>query len=697
MAKRSKQKESSPRAAEAPKLPAANSISASHRCAVTALILVLTIVAYLPSMRGEFIWDDDGHVTKPELRSGAGLYKIWFDVGATQQYYPLLHSAFWLEHKLWGDSTLGYHLVNVLQHAAAACLVYLILARLKIPGAALGAVVFAVHPIEVESVAWITEQKNTLSAIFYLSAMRVYLEFDERPRWAYYALALTLFVLGLLTKTVTATLPAALLVIFWWQRGSVAWKRDVLPLAPFFAMGAVAGLVTAQLERTMIGARGSSFEMSIIERGLVAGRAVWFYLAKLLWPANLVFNYSRWKPDPAVWWQWLFPIAAVAMTVFLWVIRRRWRAPLAAWLYFVGTLFPVLGFLNVFPFVYSFVADHFQYLAGLGAIVPAAAWLTMATKRLAVNTRWIGQVASAAIVVALTLCSMRQSEMYYNIVKLYQTTIQRNPESWFAYNNLGVYLTSHDREAEAAPLFREAIRLKPDYAEALMNLGMRMARTDHFDQAIALFKRTLAAHPDFYHAELSWGNALIDMKRPQEALEHYQAAARIDPRAPMPQYNWGNTLLNLNDAPGAIEHYRLSLQLNPAFVEGHFNLGIGFARSGRFAEAAEQFRSAIELRPEYADAHYNLGLALVELQRDTEAVEEFREVLRLDRKYVAAQAALVKAYARLHRPADAIATAKQALVSARAVGEIETANQIEDWLAKYQAQQQEGGSPPSKP
>jgi protein O-mannosyl-transferase len=697
MSKRSKRKESSPRAVQSAKPPVVDSVSSPNRYAVLALLLLLTVVAYLPSMRGEFIWDDDGHITKPELRSVAGLYRIWFEVGATQQYYPLLHSAFWLEHKLWGEHTLGYHLVNVLQHAIAAMLVYFILVRLKIPGAALAAVIFAVHPIEVESVAWITEQKNTLSAIFYLAAMRVYLEFDEHRRWGYYAIALALFVLGLLTKTVTATLPAALLVIFWWRRGSINWKRDALPLVPFFALGAVAGVVTARLERTLIGAQGADFEMSFVERGLVAGRAIWFYLGKLVWPANLIFFYPRWKPDPAVWWQWLFPIAAVAMTVFLWSIRQRCRAPLAAWLYFVGTLFPVLGFLNVFPFIYSFAADHFQYLAGLGVIVPAAAWLTMATKRLPVNMRWAGQAACAAIAIVLMLSAMHQSEMYGNIVELYRTTIRRNPESWVAYNNLGSYLSFHEREAEGEPLFREAIRLRPDYAEALMNLGVRLAQTGHVEQATDLYKRALASRPDFYEAEVNWGNALIDAKRPQEAIEHYQAAARLDPKATMPQYNLANTLYGLGDARGAVEHYEWSLRLKPDFVEAHYNLGVALAGLGRLPEAADQFKSAIVLRPQYAAAYHNLGVALSKMGRDAEAVEEFRKTLQLDPKYFQAQADLAKAYARLQRPDDAIAIGKEALATARSAGQIELARQIEDWLAKYRVQQKKGESTPIQP
>src|SRR5215813_7467510 len=245
---------------------------------------VVVVSAYLPAIQGGFIWDDGAHVTKLDLRSLHGLWRIWFEVGATQQYYPLLHSTFWLEHRLWGDAAVGYHIANILLHVLAASLLLIVLRRLKIPGAALAAAIFALHPVHVESVAWITEQKNTISTVFYFSALLAYLRFDEKRQVQDYAIASTIFVMALLTKTVTATLPAALLVIFWWQRGHLSWKHYVLPLVPFFVLGAAAGALTAWVERRHIGAEGAEFELTLVQRTLIAGRVVWFYLGKLVWP-----------------------------------------------------------------------------------------------------------------------------------------------------------------------------------------------------------------------------------------------------------------------------------------------------------------------------------------------------------------------------------------------------------------------------
>ena len=350
------------------------------------LLLIAVIFVYQPVWHGKPIWDDDAHLTPPALRSSRGLARIWIEPGATQQYYPLVHSIFWVEHKLWDDATLGYHLINILLHAFSALLFWKILRQLQVPGAYLAAAMFALHPICVESVAWISEIKNTLSGAFYLGAALVYLRFDRTRNGKFYFFALGLFLLGLMSKTVIATLPAALLVVFWWQRGKLSWKQDVLPLIPFFMLGIGAGLFTAWVERKYVGASGSGYDFTFIERLLIAGRAIWFYLGKLIWPVDLTFIYPRWHVSQTVWWQCVFPITALLVSAGLWLLSRRNRAPLAAWLFFVGTLFPAMGFFNVFPFCYSFVADHFQYLACIGLITLAAAGIAILFRSLIIQT-----------------------------------------------------------------------------------------------------------------------------------------------------------------------------------------------------------------------------------------------------------------------------------------------------------------------
>ncbi|HVW07984.1 MAG TPA: hypothetical protein VHC90_05350 [Bryobacteraceae bacterium] len=280
--------------------PTGQSHSGRQNFLVFAVLLLAVLIAYQPAWHGARIWDDDAHITRPELRSWGGLWRIWFELGATQQYYPLAHSAFWTEAQLWGDHLLGYHLVNIGLHALSSFLIIIILRRLSVSGALLAGVVFALHPIQVESVAWISELKNTLSGVFYFGALLAYISFDRRRRRAPYLVAALLFILALLTKSVTATLPLGLLVIFWWKRGTLFWRRDVMPLLPFFAVATTAGFFTSWAERSLIGAQGAGFDFSAIDRLLIAGRAFLFYLQQLLLPVDLIFIYPRWNLDTAL-------------------------------------------------------------------------------------------------------------------------------------------------------------------------------------------------------------------------------------------------------------------------------------------------------------------------------------------------------------------------------------------------------------
>jgi len=335
------------------------------------LLFIASFAAYQPAWNGKPIWDDDHHITMPSLRSLDGLWHIWTQLGATQQYYPITHSVFWFEYHLWGESTLGYHLVNILLHFISALLLVCILRRLAIPGAWFVAAIFALHPVQVESVAWMTELKNMLSGVFFFSAALAYLQFDKERKRKFYIISIVFFVLGLFSKSVIAILPVSLLVVFWWKRGKIDWKNDVVPLLTFLIVGIASGLFTAWVEKKFIGAEGSDFNFTIIERCLIAGRAIWFYLGKIFLPVNLTFIYPRWNVSQAIWWQYLFPSATLILVGALWAFRKHSRAPLAAFLFFAATLFPVLGFFNVYPFRYSFVADHFQYLACIGPIALA--------------------------------------------------------------------------------------------------------------------------------------------------------------------------------------------------------------------------------------------------------------------------------------------------------------------------------------
>src|SRR5580658_6402760 len=384
----------------------------------------------------------------------------------------------------------------------------MIMKRLSLPGAWLAGFVFALHPVNVESVAWISEQKSTLSGVFYLASLLTYLHFylqpDQDSRKSKYLLATGLFVLALLSKTVTATLPAVLLVIFWSRRGRLEWKRDVLPLLPWFALGVSAGLFTSWVESTLIGARGTDFLLTPVQRVLIAGRAICFYAGKLLWPTNLTFFYPHWKIDPAVWWQWLFPAGVLALGIGLMFAARRYRGPLAGFLIFSGTLFPVLGFLNVFPFRFSYVADHFQYLASLGIIVPVSSVLVLAIER--ISSRRAATIACCfMLILVLGVLTWRQCRMYRDVETLYRESLARNPASWLAHYNLGVLFAEMPGQLpEALEHYRAAVRLEPDYPESHFNLGSALAHSgpsDPPEEAIEEYQTALRLKPDYVEAD----------------------------------------------------------------------------------------------------------------------------------------------------------------------------------------------------
>ena len=335
--------------------------------------------------------------------------------------------------------------------------------------------------------------------------------------------------LSLLSKTVTVTLPAALLVIFWWRRGRLSWPRDVRPLLPFFGISAAFGIFVAWLERRLAGAEGKAFEFTIIERCLIAGRAMWFYLGKLVYPVELTFMYPRWHISQAIWWQYLFPMGALLLVAVLWGLRRRLRGPLAATLFFAGTLLPLLGFFNAYLFIYTFVADHFQYLASLGIIVLASAGVALLLERWRLWGRPVAYCTCGILLMILATLTWRQSRMYANIDMLWQTTIQRNPECCMAHDNFGVVLAKRGQIDAAIVHFRKALEISPEDTRAHANLGNVLASQQHFNEAIAEYQRALDISPNFVEARFNLGNVLALQGHFDASVAEYQRALEIRP------------------------------------------------------------------------------------------------------------------------------------------------------------------------
>lgn len=617
-----------------PASPASESAPARADCdwprgVVFALLLGAVLLAYWPSLRGGFLWDDAGHVTNPSLQSWEGLGRIWFEPGATQQYYPLLHSAFWLEHWLWGDAATGFRLVTLLWHTLAACLFVILLRRLAVPGALLAGLLFALHPVCVESVAWISEQKNTLSTVFYLAATLAWLRFNEERTSRRYAIATLWFLAALLTKSVTATLPAALLVVTWWRRGRLSWRDDVVPLVPWIAAGVAMGLFTVWFERVGIGAQGDDFALGFVERALLAGRVFWFYLGKWVWPADLAFFYPRWDVDAGVAWQYFFPLAGMAFLGGLvwWARRGHGRGPLAAFLLFGGTLFPVLGFLNVYPFVFSYVADHFQYLASLGLFALAAACFeTLARRGRKVPVR----VAAGAVLVLFAVLTWRQSGHYVDSITLYRATLAHSPDSWVAHHNLGSELAALGRYAEAYSHASRAVELKPNHSEALNNLADTLIHTGRAGDALPLLERALELQPGYAQAMNTFGIALTRLGRMDEAAERFRRAIELQPQLAEAHFNLGLAQAQRGDFTAAIPHFAEAVRLRPDHADAEINWGVALALTHRLAEARPHFERTLSLAPESGAYHQIYGRVLLNAGQFDEAAKTLRVALRLD-------------------------------------------------------------------
>ncbi len=664
---------SNPRPTPPPNAPAFR--PAALPSTLAASLVLLTLLAYLPALRAGFIWDDDAYVTQnPTLTDAAGLAKMWTDVRSLPQWYPLVHTTFWLERRVWGLNPAGYHLDNVLLHAASAVLLLALLRRLNVPGAPLAAALFALHPVQVESVAWVTERKNVLSGLFYFASFLAYLKFapplaasqrkeNVKNRWRAYALALAFFLCALLSKTVTASLPAAILVVIWWKRGRLNLKRDVAPLVPFFLIGIALAALTGHLERTLVGAAGPEWRYAatppgeVAARTLIAGRAVWFYAAKLVWPWPLMFIYPRWQIDPSAWWQWLYPASLLAVLLSLILLRHRiGRGPAAGALLFVGTLVPALGFANVYPHRYSFVADHFQYLACVGLLVPIAAGLTALARRLN-PPDLVASCAPFLVLVPLVMMTFARCFAYRDSLTLWRDNLAKNPTSWAVLTNLGNTLDAAGRTAEAVPLYARALAVAPQIADVQWDAGVAAmreataatnpppaaARAALVDAAQKHFGRAIALRPDFGPPYESLARLLIDERRdPAAATAVLAAAVKQFPGQPRVYVLLGGAEEAAGDLAGAATQYDKAVAVGPDDFGAQFALGTVRLRLNRPADALGPLTAATTLDPSVPAAWANLGAAYESTRQPLEAAGAYAKALEADPSFAPARAGLAR-------------------------------------------------------
>jgi tetratricopeptide (TPR) repeat protein len=608
------------------------------------LLVVAVFFAYQPAWHAGFIWDDDVYVTLNRLLTAPdGLKRIWFSLDSPSQYFPLTYTTFWLERMLWGLNPAGYHWVNILLHAVNALLVWWLLKRLRVPGAWLAAGIFALHPVQVESVAWITERKNVLSLFFCLLTLLAWIEFvGERGKrwWRYYLPALILYGLALCSKTTACTLPAALLLVLWLQ-GKPVDRVRVLQVLPFLALGVGMGLVTVWWERYHQGTEGEMFSFGPVERVLMASHAVWFYLGKLVWPVNLTFSYPRWtinSADPLAY-GWL--AAGLGLGVVIYFVRRSaGRGVEVAALFYVATLSPLLGFIMLYTFRYASVADHYQYVASIGPIALAAAGVTRALVSFEQRKPFLKPALGGALLLVLGLLTWRQCGMYADIETLWRATIARNPHSWMAYNNLGNALKREGRVDEAIIQYKRTLEIRPSHAEAHNNLGNALVQKGQVDEAITCYQKALNINPGYAEAYNNLGNALVQKGQVDEAITCYQNALNINPGYAEAYNNLGNALVQKGRMDEAITCYQKALNINPGYAEAHYNLGNAFLHERRVDEAIRQYQSALEIKPDFTEVHIKLGGALLQKGQVNEAVMHLKKALDIRPDYAMAHACL---------------------------------------------------------
>jgi len=664
------------------------------RVLIFAVVLTaVTILAYRPAWHGGFLWDDDDYIIKNELLTAPdGWQRIWFSLDSPSQYFPFTYSTFRIEHALWGLNTTGYHWVNLLLHVGSALLVWAVLARLRVPGAWLAAAIFALHPVQVESVAWITERKNVLMGFFFLLTLLAWIVFvDERTRrpWLFYCLALVCYVLALSAKATACTLPAALFLILWLQKKPITMRR-VIQILPFVVLGIGMGLLAVWWERYHQGTnRGLFTFLSPIERILLASRAIWFYLSKIFWPSNLTFIYPRWNISPANLIDYIWLVAGIAACVVIYFLRRYvGRGVEGAAAFFVATLSPVLGFVMLFTFRYTFVADHYQYLACIGPIALASAGIVNLSDKFA---QYRGVIVSVALLVVASLGTLtwRQAATYTDIETLWRTTLARNPECWMAQTNLGLVLLQKGEIDDGIAHYRSALQMQPDSWDAEYNLGTALLGKGQVDEAILHCEKAVAMRPTDPDAQVSLGDALFQKGRIDEAMAHYQKAITVHPDHFLARYSLGHALLEKGELDNAIQVCRSALLLRPWDADCQTTLAIALEEKGNPAEAIQHYQNALEFAPQSISTLTNLAWLLATSQdaslRDgPKAVELAKQADRLvGGTNTLVLRTLAAAYAENGEFANAIRTAQSAMQLARMHGEDALRMDLDQQIALY--------------
>ncbi len=667
----------------------------------------------------------------PFVKAGNGLRYLWFSTGPVD-YFPLTYTSLWLEWQMWGANPMGYHIVNVLLHALSSILLWRIFLRLKIPGAWLAAALFAVHPVNVESVAWIAERKNTLSFLFFALTLLLFLRFEEAGKKRTYILSLLAFIAALLSKTAVAPLPFVLLLLMMWQRGKIE-KRDIQRTIPFFLFALILGLVTIWFQYHRAIAEDVIHGRNFIERVLGAGWALWFYFLKALCPLHLCFVYPEPDYRSHSLLAWLPLISGIGLLIFLWRRRSpRKKALLISLAYFGLMLLPVLGFLKIYFHRYSLVADHWQYfsLPAITAMVAGTFFFAGRGFSQAVTSKnrnglsrslalpWL---FGGALLVIFSILSWKHTFIFRDSEMLWRDTLEKNPGAWVAHNNLGLLCEQQGKIDDSVLHYQQSLSIKPAQVEGHNNLGTALLNRGQLDEAMAEFQAALKLNPNIAMSHYNIGNVLDQRGERDEALGEYREALRLNPDFADAHNNYGCLLAAGGELDKAVSHFRQGLEtepdhlsllnnlgsllveqqkateaipylnravaLNPNYADAHLNLGNALLAAGQAEAAAPHYLSALQINPRMKLVHYKLGIALQQLGKSEEALAQYTVALEVEPTLAEAHYRIAVLLASDKKIEGAISHLKEAARLAGAGNQKQLADDIQKRLQLYQASQ----------
>ncbi len=642
-------------------------LDAKRTALVCVLLAVVVLCVFGWSLRHDFVnFDDDQYFyANPYVQSGLTCNGVlWAShSGYAGNWFPLTWLSLMLDAELFGTGPAGPHFTNVVLHAASTVLLFLLLRRLS--GApwrsAFVAGLFALHPLHVESVAWVSERKDVLSGLFFMLTLLLYARYAQarvKPSTSRdYWLALLFFALGLMSKPMLVTLPFVLLLLDWWPLGRIRWATPAAAggllreKIPFFALSAASCVITycvqqgAMERRLSLGMRIANALVSYVR-----------YMHKALWPTGLAVFYPLRAVLPATM---VLGAGAVLIGITLAVIWGARRAPWFAtgWFWYLGMLVPAIGLVQVGA---QAMADRYTYLPLIGLFV----MLCWSVPRHVFERRASKIAVCVAAGLVLTICAVLsriQIGYWKDSETLFRHAVDEIQNNWLAHYGLGRAAQTAGRLREAIGYYEEAIRDEPDYAEAHNNLGVVLSQTGRIQEAIGHYEHALQVKPDYVEAHNNLGAALADMGRFQEATGHYEQALRLKPDSIQAHLNFGNLLLDVGRLNEAIQQFERALEIQPDCAEADDGLGSALAQQGRMSEAIEHWERALRSRPNYAEAHYDLGLALAGQGRLKEAMDQWEQALRYKPNFAQAHYNLAVASEQIGKKQDAIAHYEQAL------------------------------------